>query len=107
MLQTYTLETCKSDIEKIIRNQIKEPLIIENQDGTNYLLLPFSPERMEEVFLMMYQTLNELNREKEKKQSQKKSLNINSFSFMQSIEATKNFDCSFSDTLIEERRAEL
>ena len=33
----------------------------------------------------------------------KKSLDINKFSFLQSIEATKDFQCSFSDASIEER----
>ena len=40
-------------------------------------------------------------------ESEKKTLNINNFSFLKSIEASKNFKGSFSDTLIDERREEL
>ncbi len=42
-----------------------------------------------------------------KEKPAKKGLDLNKFSFMQSIEATKDFDCSFSEALIEERRSEL
>ncbi|OFX43536.1 MAG: hypothetical protein A2046_01415 [Bacteroidetes bacterium GWA2_30_7] len=33
-----------------------------------------------------------------------KGLDLNKFSFQKSIEATKEYNCSFSDALIEERR---
>ena len=36
-----------------------------------------------------------------------KTIDLNSFSFMQSIEASKDFKGSFSDSIIEERRSEL
>jgi len=37
----------------------------------------------------------------------KKGIDLNKFSFLQSIEATKDCKSSFSEALIEERRAEL
>ncbi len=107
MLQTYTLETYKSDIEKIIQSSEAEPVLIENKGGISYLMLPFSPDKIQDVFLMMYQTFSELSKQKQTKSEQRKKMDINKFSFMQSIEATKDFDGSFSDTLIQERRSEL
>ena len=44
--------------------------------------------------------------ENDNEKKQDKSI-LQKFSFMQSIEATRDFDCSFSDALIEERRSEL
>ena len=45
--------------------------------------------------------------DKKKSEKKKKIIDINKFSFIQSIEASKDFTGSFSDALIEERRAEL
>jgi len=39
--------------------------------------------------------------------SKEKSIDLNKFSFMQSIEASRDFKGSFSESLIEERRTEL
>lgn len=107
MLKTYTLEAYKSNFEQIIRNRVNEPVIIKNENGQNYLLLPFSPEKIQDIFLMIYQTFNEINKKPETEEQPKKELDLNKFSFMQSIEATKGFNGSFSDAVIEERRAEL
>ncbi len=41
-----------------------------------------------------------------KKSPKQKKLDLNKFSFLKSMEATKEFDCSFSDSLLEERRLE-
>jgi len=40
-----------------------------------------------------------------KDEPKKKGIDLNKFSFLQSIEATKEFNCTFSEALIEERRA--
>ncbi len=45
-----------------------------------------------------YQLVNE---------KKKELIDINKFSFLQSIEASENFKGSFSDSIIEERRTEL
>jgi len=42
-----------------------------------------------------------------KDEPKKKGIDLNKFSFLQSIEATKEFNCTFSEALIEERRADL
>lgn len=43
----------------------------------------------------------------DKKENNKKTIDINKFSFLQSIEACKNYKGSLSDSLIEERRMEV
>ena len=57
---------------------------------------------IDEKIQLNYQP-DEKNNEKEKK----KIIDINKFSFLQSIEASKNFKGSFSDSLTEERNLEL
>jgi len=42
-----------------------------------------------------------------KEEPKKKGLDLNKFSFLQSIEVSKDFDCELSDAIIEERRADL
>ena len=57
---------------------------------------------IDEKIQLNYQP-DEKNNEKEKK----KIIDINKFSFLQSIEASKDFKGSFSDSLTEERNLEL
>jgi len=42
-----------------------------------------------------------------KEEPKKKGIDLKKFSFLQSIESTKDFSCSFSEAIIEERRTEL
>ncbi|MEN8119431.1 MAG: hypothetical protein ABFS35_03755 [Bacteroidota bacterium] len=48
-----------------------------------------------------------LNNLPDEEKQKKEIIDLNKFSFLQSIEASKNFKGSFSDSLIEERRQEL
>ena len=52
-------------------------------------------------------TINYKSNKKEKRKRKKQTIDINEFSFLQSIEESKDFKGSFSDALIEERRADL
>ncbi|OQY03918.1 MAG: hypothetical protein B6I20_04055 [Bacteroidetes bacterium 4572_117] len=49
----------------------------------------------------------QLNYQSDVNKQEKKTIDINKFSFLQSIEASKDFQDSFSDSLIDERRSEL
>ena len=52
-------------------------------------------------------TINYKSNKKEKSLKKEQTIDISKFSFLQSIEESKDFKGSFSDALIEERRADL
>lgn len=57
----------------------------------------------------VYRLLHSFNSEKEEENNDfqgNKKIDLNKFSFLQSIEASKEFEGSLSDSLIEERRLE-
>ena len=59
-MQTYTINSDQHDLAKIIQNQIKEPIIINNDAGMNYLIMPFTPEKWQDIQVLFYQSLNEI-----------------------------------------------
>ena len=64
-MQTYRITNSQSDLAMLTKNQ-NEPIIIKNNVGTNFLLMPFSADNMQYVFLNLYKSFKELN----KKESQ-------------------------------------
>ena len=72
--------------------------ITSNTNVTSTRLVTFIDEKIQ----LNYKS-DEENNEKHKK----KIIDINNFSFLQSIEASKDFKGSFSNSLIEERNLEL
>ncbi len=68
---------------------------------TMKVIVTFVDEEFSEYEKMLMNLLSKKNEPK------KKGIDLNKFSFLQSIEATKDFTCSLSDAVIEERRNEL
>ena len=60
-MQTYTFEKNQTELSSIIQNQTTEPLILKNAAGMNYLVIPYSPEKWQEVLLMIYRSVDELS----------------------------------------------
>ena len=87
-MQTYTLNKNQPDLSEIVRSQTKEPVIIKNENGMSYLLLPFSPDKLQNIFLMIYQSFNQLNEQSEQ-YSKSSNLSENSKSYEQHIAQLK------------------
>ena len=72
-MQTYTLTNEKLDIKKLINQPTNEPIIIKNNVGNNFLLMPFSTENVQDIFLMLYKSFENLKKPViEKSATQKK-----------------------------------
>ena len=63
-MQTYTITHNQPDLLEFLQNRTNEPLILKNESGKSYLVMPFSPDNWQEIFLMLYQSFNEIQAEK-------------------------------------------
>ncbi len=62
-MQTYTTKNQQLDLTKLINKQTNEPIIIKNNLGNNFLLMPFSTENVQDI-LKFYKSYSSLtNRE--------------------------------------------
>ena len=61
-MQTYTIENQQLDLAKLINKPTNEPIIIKNNSGNDFLLMPFSADKMQDIFLMLYKTFTDLNK---------------------------------------------
>ncbi len=61
-MQTYTTKNKELDLTKLINKETNEPIIIKNNSGNQFLLMPFSGDKMNDIFLMLYKTFTELNK---------------------------------------------
>ena len=59
-MQTYSFEQNQANLSEIIQKQSNEPLILKNASGMNYLVMPFSQDKWQEVFLMLYKSFTEI-----------------------------------------------
>ena len=60
-MQTYTIKDQHSDLAMLIKNKINEPIIIKNNAGNNFLLMPFTDKQ--DIFLMLSKSFNALNKQ--------------------------------------------
>jgi len=59
-MQTYTTLNKELDLKKLINEQKNEPIILKNNLGNNFLVLPFSENKKNDIFLMLYKTYEDL-----------------------------------------------
>lgn len=52
-MQTYNFEQNTADITAFIKRQTNEPLVLKNDTGMNYLVVPYSEDNWQEIFLML------------------------------------------------------
>lgn len=69
-MQTISIKN--SDLNKIIKNSTEVPVIIQNEDGMNYLLMPFQPEKWQDILILFYNSVNEIQNMQKLSQSAKK-----------------------------------
>ncbi|MEA3450725.1 MAG: hypothetical protein U9Q83_02345 [Bacteroidota bacterium] len=60
-MQTYTTSNQQLDLKKLINEQRNEPIILKNNSGNSFLLMPFSENKMNDIFLMLYKSFKDLN----------------------------------------------
>ena len=77
------------------------------QNGFIKLENPIDIDKPLKVIITFIDEEIQLNYQLNVNKQEKKTIDINKFSFLQSIEASKDFQGSFSDSLIDERRSEL
>ena len=61
-MQTYTTTNKELDLTKLINKQTNEPIIIKNSVGNQFLLMPFSTENVQDIFLMLYKSFENLKK---------------------------------------------
>ncbi len=61
-MQTYTTKNKELDLTKLINNETNEPIIIKNNVGNQFLLMPFSGNKKLDIFLSLYKSFTELNK---------------------------------------------
>jgi hypothetical protein len=61
-METISINQSQTDLIYIFENPLKEPVIVKNNMGNSYLVVPFSKENWQDIFLMLYQSFNEINR---------------------------------------------
>ncbi len=60
-MQSYTTNK-ELDLSKLIDNQTNAPIIIKNNTGNQFLLMPFSGNKNLDVFLSLYKSFTDLNK---------------------------------------------
>lgn len=55
----HTLNLNQADINNLFQTKIAEPVLLKNNFGTEYLILPFSRENWQDVFLMLYKSFSD------------------------------------------------
>ncbi len=61
-MQTYTTKNKELDLTKLINKQANEPIIIKNNVGNQFLLMPFSGNKKLDIFLSLYKSFTDLNK---------------------------------------------
>ncbi len=59
-METYTTTDQQLDLIKLINEQRNEPIILKNNSGNSFLIMPFSTENIQDI-LMLYKSFNELS----------------------------------------------
>lgn len=59
-MQTYTLEKNETELMNFIHHQKNEPLVLKTENGKNYLVMPFSPEKWQEMLVLFYQSVSQI-----------------------------------------------
>jgi len=61
-----TLNINQIEFKFLFQNIVNEPIIVKNNVGTDYLILPFSQNNWQEVFFMLFQSFSELQKKEDK-----------------------------------------
>lgn len=61
-MQTYTINDQQFNFEKLIKKEMKEPILIKNDAGNKFLVMPFSEDKIQNIFLMLYKSYESWNK---------------------------------------------
>ena len=61
-----TLNINQIELNSLFQNKNMEPVLVKNEFGTDYLIMPFSQNNWQEIFLMLYESFSELRKKDEK-----------------------------------------
>ncbi len=63
-MNTLTIEQVKQNSDLLLNNFGKTPIVLKNENNQTMLVLPFSMNNWNEIYLTLYQTFIELNSQK-------------------------------------------
>ena len=104
-MKTYTIEDKQLDLVKLINEQSTEPVIIKNNKGKEFLLMPFSENKKLNNFLLLYKSFDDLIKPSLKKEKKEKSsMTAKEFTdkwlgFMKGAEISKNYKDEYYEFL--------
>ncbi len=55
-----TLSINQIEFNSFFQNSLQEPVVVKNEAGINYLIMPFFPNNWQEIFFMLFQSFSEL-----------------------------------------------
>lgn len=61
-MQTLYINPNQNDFNNIFQKYLNEPVILQNNTGSQYLVLPFSKDNWQEIFLMLYKSFSEIQK---------------------------------------------
>ncbi len=59
-MQTYTIKENQQELIKFITQQQNEPIVLKVESGESYLVMPFSPDKWQQMFELFYQSINQI-----------------------------------------------
>lgn len=59
-MQTFTIQENQAELMSLIHNRQNEPLVLKTETGMNYLVMPFSPDKWQEMLVLFYQSVNQI-----------------------------------------------
>ena len=89
-MQIYKIADQELDLKKLINEQRKEPIILKNNSGNSFLLMPFSENKMNDIFLMLYKSFEDLNKPSFEKSQKKKKYKMTGKEFIEKWSGTLN-----------------
>ncbi len=106
-MQTYTIANQQLDLKKLINEQENEPIILKNNSGKSFLLMPFSENKMNNIFLMLYKSFEEMSKYQDHSSFEKQNepkMTAKEFTnkwlgFMKDTEIPENYKEEYSEFL--------
>ena len=102
-METLHINNNQIDFLSIINNQKNEPVIIKNDTGLNYLLMPFASEKLQEIFLIFYRSINQIQNLQDGKTDKMTGKNFTSkwLGFMKDANIPENHKDEYNEYLMQ------
>ncbi len=62
-MQTFTINQINQNLDFLFANYGNEPLVLKNGENQRFLLMPFSSEKLQDIFLMIYKSVNQIDKQ--------------------------------------------